>query len=62
MSLELRKKEMELKRVEMARMELEFKIEERMEEIGRLQSMIDIQKNKERELKLEITTLTNKEN
>jgi len=58
--IDLKRKKLELSRVELARQEQEFKIEERMEEIGRLQSMIDIQKTKEQELKAEITVLTQK--
>lgn len=42
-SLELRKKELELERVKLAKKELEFKIEERLEEIERLKSHIEIQ-------------------
>lgn len=54
MSLEKKKKEMELRRVETARMELELKIEERMDEIHRLQEHIKIQLEKEQQLKEEI--------
>lgn len=57
MSLELRRKQLELMRVEMARKELEFKIEERMEEIKRVQDNIKIQIDKEAELKKEIEEL-----
>lgn len=60
MSLELKRKELELSRVELARQEQELKIEERMDEIHRLEKMIEIQKAKETELKAEITTLRNK--
>lgn len=59
-SIELKRKKLELSRVELARQEQEFKIEERMEEIGRLQSMIEIQTNKEQELKSEISALITK--
>lgn len=55
--IELKRKKLELSRVQLAREEQEFKIEERMEEIRRLESMIEIQKKKEQELKVEITTL-----
>jgi hypothetical protein len=60
MSIELKRKKLELSRVELARQEQEFKIEERMEEIARIKTMIEIQKNKEEELKAEIKALTNK--
>lgn len=60
MSLELKRKELEISRVELARQELELKIEERMDEIHRLEKMIDIQKAKETELKAEIIALRNK--
>lgn len=59
-SIELKRKKLELSRVELARQEQEFKIEERMEEVGRLQAMIEIQKNKEQELKSEISALLTK--
>lgn len=60
-AIEIKRKKLELSRVELARQEQEFKIEERMEEIGRLTAMIDIQKNKETELKAELSALNNKE-
>ena len=60
MSLELKRKELELSRVELARQELELKIEERMDEIHRLEKMIEIQKTKETELKADILALRNK--
>lgn len=60
MSLELKRKELEISRVELARQELELKIEERMDEIHRLEKMIEIQKAKETELKAEIIALRNK--
>lgn len=58
MSLDIKRKKLELSRVEVARQEQEFKIEERMEEIKRLEAMIDIQKAKEKELKAELSALT----
>lgn len=58
--LELKRKELELSRVDLARQELELKIEERKEEIKRLESMILIQIEKETELRAEIDALTNK--
>lgn len=59
-TIEIKRKRLELSRVELARQEQEFKVEERMEEINRLKSMIEIQKNKEAELKIELTILLNK--
>lgn len=57
MSLELKRRQLELMRVEMARRELEFKVEERNEEIKRIQDNIKIQIEKEAELKKEIENL-----
>lgn len=53
-SLELKKKKLELSRVQVARQELEFKIEERLDEISRLKDHIEIQIKKESELTKEI--------
>lgn len=50
MSLEKKKTEVELMRVRTARMELEYKIEERRDEIKRMEEHIVIQANKEIEL------------
>lgn len=55
--MELKRKKLELSRVSLAREEQEFKIEERMEEIRRLQAMIEIQMKKEQELQAEIAKL-----
>lgn len=52
--LELKKKQLELARVQIARQELEFKIEERLDEIERLKTHIEIQNKREQELKIEI--------
>jgi len=60
MSIELKRKRLELSRVQLAREEQEFKIDERMEEINRLKSMVQIQLNKEDELNAEITALLNR--
>lgn len=60
MSIELKRKQLELSRVELARQEQELKIEERLEEIERIKSMMQIQINKEEELKAEIAALMNK--
>lgn len=57
MSLERKRKEVELMRVECARKELELKIEERLDEIERIKSHIEVQKNTEQKLKQEIQTL-----
>lgn len=51
MSLEMKKTQVELMRVTTARMELEYKIEERKEEIKRMEDHIQIQIDKEAELK-----------
>lgn len=60
MSMDIKRKKLELSRVELARQEQEFKIEERMEEIDRLKATIEIQKKKEEELKAEILALKNR--
>ena len=60
MSLDLKRKELELSRVKLAREELQFKIEERLEDVQRLQNMVEIQKLKETELKAEIIALNNR--
>lgn len=52
--LERKKKELELARVKLAKQELELKIEERLEEIKRLQDAITIQDNKTKELEKEL--------
>lgn len=57
MSLELKRKQLELARVQMARNELEFKIEEKSDEINRLREHIKIQEQKEKELVEEINNL-----
>lgn len=60
MSLELKRKKLELMRVQTARHELEFKIEERQDEIKRIQDHIKVQKDKELELGKEIHELEKK--
>ena len=60
MSLELKKKQLEHARVKLAREELELKIEERLDEIKRLEAAIEIQVSKEAELLQDIKTLSNK--
>lgn len=59
-TIALKRKKLELSRVALAREELEFKIEERKEEITRMQAMIDIQLTKEQDLLKEIEQLSQK--
>ena len=54
-NLEKKRKALELDRVTMARKELEFKIEERQEEILRLQEAIEKQLAREKELQAELS-------
>jgi hypothetical protein len=54
MSLDKKKRELELARVRLARQEMEFKIEERLAEIDKLKEHIDIQKKREEDLNKEI--------
>jgi hypothetical protein len=49
--LELKRMKLELIKVAAARHELEFRIEERLDEISRLQEHVNIQIAKEKELK-----------
>jgi chromosome segregation ATPase len=60
MSLELKKKQLELKRVETARFDLELKIEERLDEIKRLEVAIKQQIETEEKLKTQLNELVNK--
>lgn len=60
-SLDLKRKVLDLKRVETARMDLEFKIEERLEEIERLKKHIEQQLDAEQKLQKEIEDLKGKE-
>jgi len=57
MSLELKKIQVELMRVQTAKMELEYKIEEKLDEVRRMQEHITIQEAKELELKEKIQEL-----
>lgn len=57
MSLDIKRKEMELARVRVARQEMELRIMERQEEIDRLEKNIDIQNQSELKLTNEIKTL-----
>jgi hypothetical protein len=54
MTLEQKKKHLELQRVKLAQQELEFKIEEKLEEIERLKTHIAIQKQTVERLETEI--------
>lgn len=58
--IDVKRKKLELSRVQLARQEQEFKIEERLEEIARLNSNIEIQRKKEEELIAEIAALETK--
>ena len=53
--LDLKKKKLELMRVQVAKHELEFRIEERLEEIARLKDHIKVQEEAEKKLELEIS-------
>ena len=57
MSLEVSRKKLELGRVRLAKQELEFKLEQNMEEINRLQEHIKVQESKEKDLLEEINNL-----
>lgn len=57
MSLEKKKKQLELSRVRLAREEMEIKIAEREEEIKRLTEYIAVQLAKEQSLAEELTNL-----
>lgn len=54
MTLDDKRKKLELMRVQTARYELEFKIEEKLEEIERLKEHIKIQIEREKQLTNEI--------
>jgi hypothetical protein len=57
MSLDYKRKQLELARVNMAKMDLEFKVEERSAEIEKLKEHIAIQESKEAELMEELEKL-----
>ena len=59
MSLEYKKKRLELSRVSLAREEMELKIQERQVEIEKLQEYIKIQVAKELELSEDLKKLAN---
>lgn len=48
--LEIKRKKLELARVQISKQELEFKIEERLDEIKRIKEHIEIQIKREKEL------------
>lgn len=54
MSLEQKKKKLELARVQLAAQELELKVEQYLEDIARLQSHIEVQKQTEEKLKKDL--------
>lgn len=54
MSLELKKKKLELIKVQAAQAELEFRIEEKLEEIERIKAHIQVQIDHAEKLKLEL--------
>lgn len=55
--LELKKLQVELLRVSAAKGEMELKIDERMDEVRRLEEHIKVQTLKEEELRLKITEM-----
>lgn len=57
MSLELKRKEVELMRVKIAKSEMELRIQERQEEIQRLEDNIKIQLQAEIRLEAELKSL-----
>lgn len=61
MSLDIKRKKLELMRVQTARHEQSFKIEEKMDEIRRLEEHIKIQLAHEEKLAKEIAELEKKE-
>jgi hypothetical protein len=60
MSLELKRKQVELLRIQASRAELEMKVIEREEEIAKIRSTMDLQLAREDALKVEIEQLTSK--
>lgn len=57
MSIELKRKELEIERVKLGKMELEFRIDERNQEIERLEENIKIQDETLEKLQAEIQLL-----
>lgn len=60
MSLEIKKKEMELKRVVLAKDEMQLRIEERLDEIERLKVQMKIQDDAVERITKELETLKSK--
>ena len=58
MSLDIKRKQLELSRVGLAREEMELKIEECLEQIAKYKNAIEVQMKKEEELKADIAALT----
>lgn len=54
-TLEIKRMKLELVKVAAARAELEFRIEERMDEVNRIKDHIKVQQDKEAELQTKIT-------
>lgn len=61
-NIELERKKLELKRVEVAQADMEFTILERRADIQRLEKNIGIQKARVKELAQQITEMEEKEN
>lgn len=59
-SIEQKRKEIEFMRVNVAKQELELKVEEKLEEIKKLQEYIKIQVESEEKIKQELEILRNK--
>lgn len=57
MSIDKKRKEIELERVNLAKKELEFRIDERLHEIEKLKEHIKVQDQRIEELKKELKTL-----
>lgn len=55
--LEIKKAKLELARVNLAKQEMEFKIEERLQEIARLKEHIALQEKREQELHIIISKM-----
>lgn len=55
-NLEIKRMKLELIKVSAAKAELEFKIDERLEDIARIKEHVKIQEAKEEELRLKIRT------
>jgi chromosome segregation ATPase len=60
MSLDIKRKQLELARVQMAKSELQFRVEEKTDEINKLNEHIKVQEQKEQDLMAELSALNNK--